>query len=165
MFNLQPGSMLMPEPYSKLPHSPGLVRTPTSDCSTTSVEIYVFFVHFVDQFSVFCSQKCNWQKISMYMIKKNYSAFFYLLSTISGIKGFLEPVKGSHLPAQSNTQDKMSSHQSAHPTHPEIGLPDLSVSLYRTCQMKVLFVMLVFLICSLCTGIWLVQGYFCSFGF
>ncbi|XP_020603486.1 uncharacterized protein LOC110042451 [Orbicella faveolata] len=56
--------MLMPEPYSKLPHSPGL--------------------------------------------------------------GFLEPVKGSHLPAQSNTQDKMSSHQSAHPTHPEIGLPDLS---------------------------------------
>lgn len=85
--------------------------------------------------------------------KKKLFCFFYLSSTISGMKGFLEPVKGSHLPAQSNTQDKMSSHQSAHPTHPEIGLPDLSVSLYRTCQMKILFVMLEFLICSLYTGI------------
>lgn len=153
MFNLQPGSMLMPEPYSKLPHSPsGLVRTPTSDCYTTSVEIYVFSVHFVDQFSVFCSQVQLTKDFNVHDKKKLF-CFFYLSSTISGIKGFLEPVKGSHLPAQSNTQDKMSSHQSAHPTHPEIGLPDLSVSLYRTCQMKVLFVMLEFLIYSLCTGI------------
>ena len=49
MFNLQPGSMLMPEPYSKLPHSPsGLVRTPISDWSTISVEFFVFLVHFVE---------------------------------------------------------------------------------------------------------------------
>ena len=49
IINLQPGSMLMPEPYSKLPQSPsGLVRTPTSDCSTTSVEFFVFSMCFVD---------------------------------------------------------------------------------------------------------------------
>ena len=48
MFNLQPGSMLMPEPYSKLPHSPGLVRTPISDWSTISEEFFVFLVHFVE---------------------------------------------------------------------------------------------------------------------
>ena len=79
------------------------------------------------------------QKISMYIV-------FYLFSKNSGIKGFLEPVKGSYLPSQSNPQDKMPSHQSAHPTHPEIGLPDLSVSFYRKCQMEVLFEMLEFLI-------------------
>lgn len=89
----------------------------------------------------------------------------YLSSINSGIKGFLEPVKGSYLPSQSSTQDKMSSHQSAHPTHPEIGLPDLSVSLYRTCQMEVLFEMLEFLMCTLCTVIWLVQGYCSSLRF
>lgn len=44
----------MPEPYSKLPHSPsGLVSIPTSDCSTTSVEFFVFSVHFVRL--IFCS--------------------------------------------------------------------------------------------------------------
>lgn len=78
-------------------------------------------------------------------------------STTSGTKGFLEPVKGFHLPVQSSTQDKISTHQSTNPTHPEIGLPDLSVSLYSTCQMK-LCVMLELLMSSwaLCTVIWLV---------
>lgn len=38
IINLQPGSMLMPEPYSNLTQSSsGLVRTPTPDCSATSV--------------------------------------------------------------------------------------------------------------------------------
>lgn len=43
------------------------------------------------------------------------------------MKGFLEPVKGSQLPVQSTTQDKVASHLSV---HPDMGLPDLSVSLH-----------------------------------
>ena len=56
-----------------------------------------------------------------------------MLATIFCIKGFLEPVKGSRVPVQSSTQAKRASHQS---THPEIGLPDLSVSwpTFRLCQ-------------------------------
>ena len=35
----------MPKPYSKLPHSPsGLVRTPTSDFTITSLE-FLFFLY------------------------------------------------------------------------------------------------------------------------
>ena len=43
----------------------------------------------------------------------------------------MEPVKGSQFPVRSTTQDKIVSPQSV---HPEIGLPDLSVSLHR-CRM------------------------------
>jgi len=89
MFNLQRGSMLMPEPYSKLPHSPsGLVRTPTSDCYTTSVEIYVFSVHFVDQFSVFCSQVQLTKDFNVHDKKK---LFCFFLSVVHDFwdKGFL----------------------------------------------------------------------------
>lgn len=64
-------------------------------------------------------------KLPLMLIFNLVILLFFLFTATYHTQDFLEPVKGSHHAVHSTAQDITAGH---HSVHPEMGLPDLSVS-------------------------------------